>query len=100
MTSVEHRVSVWKSKTFQAKSAETISEGMTISSKAQMGVRVRGSTSATFSGNNRSKAAAKMTRVELRKTVPDQPNHQALMARMTMNWMIRLGVMNTASRAG
>jgi hypothetical protein len=50
-----------------------------------MGVRVRGSTAATFSGSRRSKAAAKMTRVELRNTVPDHPNHHKLMARMTMN---------------
>ncbi len=50
-----------------------------------MGVRVRGSILDTHSGSMRSKAAAKMTRVELKKTVPDQPNHQKLTARTTRN---------------
>src|SRR5512137_1843542 len=100
MTSVEQRVSVWKLKTFQAKRAPTINDGITISISAQIGVRVRGSTSATFSGSSRSKAAAKMTRVELKNTVPDQPNHHALIARITMNCITWFGVMKTASNAG
>ena len=36
MTSVEHSVSVWKSKMFQAKSAATISEGITISNTSSI----------------------------------------------------------------
>ena len=52
--------------------------GITINSSALIGVLVRGSILETHSGNMRSKAAAKITRVELRKTVPDQPNHHKL----------------------
>src|SRR5512139_2725415 len=100
MTSVEQSVSDWKLAMFQANNAAMMSDGTTISSKAMIGVRVRGSTSATFSGSNRSKAAAKMTRVELRNTVPAHPNHQALMASTTINWMMRLGVRKVASSAG
>ncbi len=41
-----------------------------------------------------------MTRVELRNTVPDQPNHHALIASTTMNWSTRLFIMKPASIAG
>ena len=71
-----------------------------MSMSATKGVPVRGSTSATFSGSRRSNAAAKMTRVELRNTVPDQPNHHALMARTTINCTRRLETRKDARSAG
>jgi hypothetical protein len=73
---------------------------MTMSISAQMGVRVRGWTEATASGSTRSKAAAKMTRVEERKTVPAQPKNHMLIARMTISCRMRLLVMNIVSSAG
>ena len=48
----------------------------------------------------RSKAAAKITRVELRNTVPDQPNHHKLISRMTRNMNTRLGTMSAAKKPG
>src|SRR3972149_4963543 len=70
---------------------EMITEGMTISSKALTGVLVRVSIFDTHSGSIRSRAAAKITRVEDRKTVPDQPKHQKLTAATTRNCSSRLG---------
>src|SRR5262245_1722683 len=100
ITSVEARVRLAKPKTFHTYSAETISPGTTISASAQIGVRVRGSTVATASGSSRSKAAAKITRVEDRKIVPAQPKNHMLIARTTTNWRIGLDVKNIASIAG
>jgi hypothetical protein len=52
------------------------------------------------SGSRRSKAAAKITRVELRNTVPDQPNHHRLNSRTTMNWSAGLVVRKAANSPG
>ena len=77
-----------------------IAEGITISSKALMGVLVRGSILETHSGSMRSMAAAKMTRVELRKSVPDQPNHHRLIRSTMMNMSAGLLTRKAAKRAG
>ncbi len=77
-----------------------MSDGMVISSRALMGEPKRGWTSATHSGSSRSKAAAKMTRVEERNTVPDQPKNHRLISNRTMNWMMGLLVRKAANRAG
>ena len=53
-----------------------ITDGTTMRSRAFNGVLERGSILETHSGSMRSKAAAKITRVEDRNTVPDQPIHQ------------------------
>ncbi len=65
-----------------------------------MGVRVRGSTSAIFSGSSRSNAAAKITRVDERKTVAAQPKNHMLIASRTANCRIGTSVRNIASSAG
>src|SRR5690242_5280535 len=85
ITSVEASVRLAKLKIFQTYSAETISPGTTISASAQIGVRVRGSMLAIRSGSSRSKAAAKITRVEDRNTVPAQPKNHMLIASRTTN---------------
>jgi hypothetical protein len=85
ITKVASRVRVRKLRILKAKSMDTIIDGMTINMSALIGVRVRGSTAETHSGSMRSKAAAKITRVELKKTVPDQPNHHKLISKMMMN---------------
>ena len=79
---------------------ETIRPGTTISVIAQIGARVRGSSEATRSGRIRSNAAAKITRVEDRNTVPAQPKNQKLIANKTMNCRIGLEVKNMANMAG
>src|SRR3712207_3022714 len=100
ITSVEASVRLWKLNTFHAKSAETSSAGTTIRASAQIGVRVRGSTVATTSGSRRSKAAAKITRVEEKNIVPAQPKNHMLIANSTTTCRIGFVVMKTASRAG
>src|SRR3989304_9009403 len=85
ITSVEHKVSVWKLAILYANRYATTIDGTTINNNALTGVPVL-FTSATFSGSRRSNAAAKITRVEERNTVPLQPNHQRLINAMTMNW--------------
>src|SRR5215211_4834025 len=89
-----------KPPTLYAYNRETITAGITINSMALTGVPVRSSSSATFSGSRRSKAAANTTRVEERNRVPAQPNHQKLMSSMTTIWIRRLFVRKTASMAG
>src|SRR5262245_5065040 len=100
ITSVEASVRLAKLKMFHTYSAETISPGTTMSASAQSGVRVRGSTCAAASGSSRSNAAAKITRVEERNTVPAQPKNHMLIARITTNCRIGLEVRNIASIAG
>ena len=77
-----------------------ITDGMTISSSALIGARVRESILDTHSGSIRSRAAAKITRVEERKTVPDQPNHHRLIRKMTRNCTSGLRIMKAANSAG
>src|SRR5512145_1942351 len=100
MTSVEHKVNEAKFAILNEKRYATRMEGTTINNKALTGVPVRSSTSATFSGSKRSKAAAKITRVEERNTVPHQPNHHRLINPTTRNWINLLDVRNAANNAG
>ncbi len=79
---------------------EMITDGITISSRALIGVLVRVSIFDTHSGSMRSRAAAKITRVEDRKTVPDQPIHQKATAKMTRNCSARLPVRKVANWIG
>ena len=87
MTTVASSTSVRMLKYLKAYRNEIIAAGMTINSRAFKGVRVRGSIFDTHSGSMRSMEAAKMTRVELRNSVPDQPNHHKLISRTMMNWI-------------
>src|SRR5690242_6032239 len=100
ITSVEASVRLAKLKIFQTYRIETISPGTTMSASAQIGVRVRGSIWAAASGSRRSNAAAKITRVEERNTVPAQPKNHMLIASNTTNCRIGLVVRNIASIAG
>src|SRR3972149_11151988 len=100
MTSVASSTMVCMLTMLNAYMIEMITEGMAISSKALTGVLVRVSIFDTHSGNIRSRAAAKITRVEDRNTVPDQPNHQKLTRSTTMNWSKRLVVRNVANCTG
>jgi len=75
-------------------------DGATISSSAPVGTWLRGDTWAAHSGRTRSNAAAKMTRVEERKTVPDHPQNHKLINPSTMTWKMRLSTNQPASNAG
>src|SRR4030066_2038769 len=100
ITTVASRARVWKLKILKAYRYEMIAAGMTMSSNALRGVFVRGSILETHSGSIRSMAAAKMTRVELRKSVPDQPTHHRLIRSTMMNISNGLLTINAANRAG
>jgi len=57
-------------------------------------------TSAARSGSTRSKAAAKMTRVEDRKSVPTQPKNHRLITRIRMTWKALLCTSQPANMNG
>ncbi len=57
--------------------APTATEGTSINTSAHTGTCRFSETSATFSGSTRSNAAAKITRVDERNSVPAQPRNQA-----------------------
>src|SRR4030066_804737 len=100
ITTVASSAKVWKLSILKAYRYEMIAEGMTISNNAFKGVFVRGSILDTHSGSMRSIAAAKITRVELRKSVPDHPNHHRLIRSTMMNMSNGLLTINAANRAG
>src|SRR3989304_7618049 len=100
MTSVEARVRLAKLATLYTYRADTIRPGTIMRANAQMGVRVRGSIVATASGKSRSNAAAKITRVEERNTVPAQPKNHMLIASRTTNCRNGFVVTNIPSMAG
>src|ERR1051326_8963542 len=85
--------------TLYAYNAETRIAGTTMYNIALTGVPLA-CTSAALSGNRRSNAAAKITRVDERNNVPAQPNHQVLINNKTTICTRRLFVRNTASIAG
>ena len=64
------------------------------------GTRRFSDTCAAAFGSTRSKAAAKMTRVEDRNSVPTQPKNHRLMIRMRMNWNTALCTTQLASITG
>src|SRR3990170_2906234 len=100
MTNVEQSVRVWKLAMLNANRYATKTDGMIINKSALTGVPVRSSNFATDSGSRRSNAAAKMTRVEERKTVAHQPNHHKLISAITRNCTNLFVVRNAASIAG
>ena len=100
ITRVASRTMVWKLTMLKAYRIEMITEGITISSNALIGVRVFGSILETHSGSMRSSAAAKITRVEDRKTVPDQPNHHIPTRKIMISCRARLPVRKEANCTG
>src|SRR5215216_2932171 len=70
-----------------------------MSASATIGTPVR-ETLATFSGSTRSNAAAKMTRVEDRKTVPTQPKNHSDSTPTRRNCSTGLPKNDAASRPG
>ena len=62
-------------------------EGKSISASAPMGTCVRSSTLAAHSGRTRSKAAAKIMRVELRKTLPAHPKNHSERSSRSTTWI-------------
>src|ERR1700730_1320134 len=61
-------------------------EGTTIKTSEPYGTRRFAEMFAAHEGRTRSKAAAKMTRVEERKSVPAQPKNQRPITRMSNAW--------------
>ena len=64
------------------------------------GTRRFSETCAAASGSTRSKAAAKMTRVEDRNSVPTQPKNHRLSIRIRMTWNAALCTSQPANRTG
>src|ERR687891_2252374 len=89
MTSVASRMNVAKSDVYTYSQLTTI-DGTSINSSAQYGTCRRSDTSATFSGRMRSNAAAKITRVDDRNSVPAQPRNQAPKTSTMIAWMASL----------
>src|SRR5580700_4696943 len=73
-----------------AYSAPNPTAGSSISTSEATGTRRFSETCAAASGSTRSKAAAKMTRVEDRNSVPTQPKNHRLISRITMTWKAEL----------
>src|SRR5712691_9764964 len=76
ITSVASRIQVFTADVYAKKKLTTVA-GTSISTRLHAGTCRLSVTSATFSGRIRSNAAAKITRVDDRKSVPDQPRYQA-----------------------
>ena len=83
-----------------AYSAPRPTAGSSISSSEANGTRRFSDTCAAASGSTRSKAAAEMTRVEDRNSVPTQPKNHRLMIRIRMNWNTALCTTQLASITG
>src|SRR6516164_10576294 len=83
-----------------AYSAPRPTAGSSMSTSDGNGTRRFSDTCAAASGRTRSKAAAKMTRVEDRNSVPTQPKNHRLMIRMRMNWNTVLCTTQLASITG
>src|SRR5947207_1965664 len=100
MTAVASRYAAWNPKTFHAKKALTTSDGTTIRRSAPYGTRRPDEMLAAHEGSTRSKAAAKMTRVDERKRVPAQPKNQRPMTRMRIAWKMWLLTSHPANITG
>src|SRR5215467_11968169 len=85
MTSVASSVYVEKPGLY-AYSALIPTDGMIITTSAPYGTRRFAEMLATHAGSTRSKAAAKITLVEERKSVPAQPKNQDPITRIRTNW--------------
>src|ERR1700758_3610767 len=73
-----------------AYSAPNPTAGSSISTSEATGTRRFSETCAAASGSTRSKAAANMTRVEDRNSVPTQPKNHRLISSSKMTWMALL----------
>ena len=78
----------------------TTSDGTSMRINAQTGTCRFSDTSATRSGRIRSNAAAKITLVEDRKSVPVQSSHQAPNAKTMIAWMMWLSMRYAARSPG
>src|SRR5207247_10019379 len=83
-----------------AYSAPRPTAGSSMSTSEANGTRRFSETCVAASGSTRSKAAAKMTRVEDRNSVPTQPKNHRLMTRIRMNWNTALCTTQLASITG
>src|ERR671925_873036 len=83
-----------------AYSAEITIDGTSMRASAPVGTCRRSETFAAHSGRIRSKAAAKITRVDERKSVPAHPMNQAPNARMKSAWNAALWMKKLASSGG
>jgi hypothetical protein len=71
-----------------------------ISTRAAQGTPRPSETRPAHSGRTRSKAAAKIIRVDDRNSVPVQPSHHAPKANTMIAWMMWLSIRYEASRPG
>ena len=83
-----------------AYSAPRPTAGSSISTSEATGTRRFSDTCAAASGSTRSKAAAKMTRVEDRNSVPTQPKNHRLISSSKMTWNAALFTTQPASITG
>ena len=83
-----------------AYSAASPTAGSSISTSDATGTRRFSETWAAASGSTRSKAAAKMTRVEDRKSVPTQPKNHRLIISSRMTWNAWLCTIQEAISTG
>jgi len=83
-----------------AYSAPNPTAGSSISTSEATGTRRFSETCAAASGSTRSKAAAKMTRVEDRNSVPTQPKNHRLNSRIRMTWNAELCTSQEAISTG
>src|ERR1700733_13921938 len=83
-----------------AYSAPNPTAGSSISTSEATGTRRFSETCAAASGSTRSKAAAKMTRVEDRNSVPTQPKNHRLISSSKMTWTALLWISQEAISTG
>src|SRR5580700_10305248 len=81
-------------------SAPNPTAGSSISTSEATGTRRFSETCAAASGSTRSNAAAKMTRVEDRNSVPTQPKNHRLNSRIRMTWNAELCTSQAAISTG
>ncbi len=83
-----------------AYSAASPTAGSSISTSEATGTRRFSETCAAASGRTRSKAAAKMTLVEDRNSVPTQPKNHRLISSSKMTWTALLWISQEAISTG
>src|SRR6185437_4801584 len=99
MTRVASSVYVWNEELYQY-SADSPMAGSSISTSDHTGTRRFSDTAAAPSGRIRSNAAAKMTRVEDRNSVPTHPKNHRLISRIKATWKAVLFTSQPASITG
>src|SRR5262245_35992646 len=98
-TAVASRNTAWKSGLY-AQTALTTNEGTIIRTRAPYGTRRPDEMLAAHDGRTRSNAAAKMTRVEDRKSVPAQPKNHSPMTMISRAWNRWLSTSQPANITG